>query len=221
MLSRSPAGAQCAPLESATAPAGAHRPNITPSNKELLWQIFKFITPREKQTLAAACVAMSLTSLTNLAFPRVVATLVDGMARHEPPRRRFLASALLLFAAGAAGSWLRTFLFAVANESVATRLRVQLVKRLLQQDMAFFDSTRVQDMLTRITEDTQVTAAAATANLAKAYRYVNSALGGEDDAAPRTPLWRDGACARATGGRACYGVGTSASAGWQGRLQMD
>jgi ATP-binding cassette subfamily B protein len=165
---------------------GAHRPGAL-SNKELLWRIFRFITPREKKMLAAACVAMSLTSLTNLAFPRLISVLVDGMAQHETPRRRFLASALLLFAAGSVGSWLRTYLFAIANESVATRMRVMLVQRLLLQDMPFFDKTRVQDMLMRITEDTQVTATAATANLAKAYRYVNSALGGKGVAARSRP----------------------------------
>jgi ABC-type multidrug transport system fused ATPase/permease subunit len=123
-------------------------------------------------------IAMSFTSLTNLAFPKLVAVLVDGMAKSEPPRRRFLASALLVFAAGAVGSWLRTYLFALASESVTTRLRVELVKRILQQEMAFFDRARVQDLLARVTDDAQVAASAVTANLAKAYRYLNSALGG-------------------------------------------
>jgi ABC-type multidrug transport system fused ATPase/permease subunit len=112
---------------------------------------------------------------------------VDNMAQHETPRRHFLASALLLFAAGSVGSWLRPYLVAIANESIATRMRVMLVQRLLLQDMPFFDKTRVQDMLMRVAEDTQVTATAATANLAKAYRYVNSALGGKHGAARSRP----------------------------------
>ena len=101
-------------------------------------------------------IAMSLTSLANLVFPKLVAVLVDGMAKSEPPRRRFLASALLIFAGGAVGSWLRTYLFALANESVTTRLRVKLVKRILLQDMPFFDRTRKQDLVVRVTEDAQV-----------------------------------------------------------------
>lgn len=128
--------------------------------------------------MSESSIAMSLTSLTNLAFPKLVAALVDGMAKSEPPRRRFLASALCLFAAGAAGSWLRTYLFALANESVTSRLRIELVKRILLQDMPFFDRMRVQDLVARVTEDAQVAASAVTANLAKAYRYLNSALGG-------------------------------------------
>ena len=103
------------------------------SNTELLRRLFKFVTPNEKRTLGAACVAMTFTSLTNLAFPKLVAWLVDGMAKQEPPRRRFLCSALLLFGAGAIGSWLRTYLFAIVNESISTRLRVALVQHILAQ----------------------------------------------------------------------------------------
>ncbi|MGB1607181.1 MAG: hypothetical protein ACPIOQ_81395, partial [Promethearchaeia archaeon] len=55
------------------------------SNTELLRRLFKFVTPNEKRTLGAACVAMTFTSLTNLAFPKLVAWLVDGMAKQEPP----------------------------------------------------------------------------------------------------------------------------------------
>jgi len=68
----------------------------TLSNKELLLRIFKFVTPQEKRMLAAACVAMSITSLANLSFPKLVAVLVDGMAKHDPPKRGFLLSALLM-----------------------------------------------------------------------------------------------------------------------------
>ena len=143
-----------------------------------MMRIFRFVTPHEKRMLAMACIAMSITSLTNLAFPKLVATLVDGMAKNQLPRRRFLLSALLMFGAGAVCSWMRTYLFALANESVATRLRVELVKRILKQDMAFFDRTRVQDILSRVTDDAQVTASATTAHLAKAFRYLNSAVGG-------------------------------------------
>ena len=46
------------------------------------------------------------------------------------------------------------------------------------QDMAFFDKTNTQDLIQRVADDAQITASATTANLAKAYRYLNSALGG-------------------------------------------
>jgi len=68
----------------------------TLSNKELLLRIFKFVTPQEKRMLATACVAMSITLLANLSFPKLVAVLVDGMAKHDPPKRGFLLSALLM-----------------------------------------------------------------------------------------------------------------------------
>jgi ABC-type multidrug transport system fused ATPase/permease subunit len=144
-----------------------------------LRRLFGFVAP-ERGRLLVACAAMSLASVNNLAFPRLVAALIDNMSAggRSGGLRRTLLGSLALFAAGGLGSWLRTFLFNTACESVARRLRKQMLEALMRQDMAYYDKHRVGDLMTRMADDVNVSASAATNNLAKGYRYANSAFGG-------------------------------------------
>lgn len=83
--------------------AGAAR--RTPSTAVTLKRLFGFVAP-ERGRLVVACAAMSIASLNNLAFPRLVAALLDNMAAGGKPgvMRRTLLGSLVLFAVGGLGS---------------------------------------------------------------------------------------------------------------------
>ncbi|EKX37099.1 hypothetical protein GUITHDRAFT_78381 [Guillardia theta CCMP2712] len=150
------------------------------TNKQLFLRLLNFISNDDKKTLAIACIAMSLTSVNNLAFPKIISNLIDSMSNssNTQAKRKLVVSSLIMFAVGAVGSWLRTYLFTIASDSVSKRLRVELFKAILKQESGFFDQTPVQDMQCRMTDDVQAMANATTSNFAKVYRYTNSALGG-------------------------------------------
>ncbi|CAK9163000.1 unnamed protein product [Ilex paraguariensis] len=71
---------------------------------------------------------------------------------------------------------LRSWLFSSASERVVARLRKDLFSHLIQQEIAFFDVTRTGELLSRLSEDTQIIKNAATTNLSEALRNLTTAL---------------------------------------------
>mmetsp|Transcript_38126 Transcript_38126/g.74503 ORF Transcript_38126/g.74503 Transcript_38126/m.74503 type:complete len:611 (-) Transcript_38126:179-2011(-) len=152
-----------------------------PTTLQTLVRLLKAARP-EAPRLIAACAAMTMTSLCNLAFPKIIGALIDHFSglHHTPAAstRRFILGAISVFAVGAVGSWLRTYLFALSSDGVARRLRKALLVSIMKQDLAFFDQSRTSELISRLHDDVNATASATTGHVAKSYRYLNSAIGG-------------------------------------------
>ncbi|XP_058070488.1 ABC transporter B family member 25 isoform X3 [Magnolia sinica] len=71
---------------------------------------------------------------------------------------------------------LRAWLFSSASERVVARLRKNLFSHLINQEIAFFDVTRTGELLSRLSEDTQIIKNAATTNLSEALRNLTTAI---------------------------------------------
>lgn len=71
---------------------------------------------------------------------------------------------------------LRAWLFSSASERVVARLRKNLFSHLVTQEIAFFDVTRTGELLSRLSEDTQIIKNAATTNLSEALRNLATAF---------------------------------------------
>ncbi|GMY12880.1 abc transporter b family member 25 [Fagus crenata] len=71
---------------------------------------------------------------------------------------------------------LRAWLFSSASERVVARLRKDLFSHLIHQEIAFFDVTRTGELLSRLSEDTQIIKNAATTNLSEALRNLTTAF---------------------------------------------
>ena len=83
----------------------------------------------QRLTLTTACLAMSVTSLSNLAFPKLIGKLIDRMnATDRVSNKRFFLMTLAVLAMGAIGSWVRTYCFNLASFSVSRRLRTKLYR---------------------------------------------------------------------------------------------
>ncbi|XP_027125179.1 ABC transporter B family member 25 isoform X4 [Coffea arabica] len=70
----------------------------------------------------------------------------------------------------------RAWLFSSASERVVARLRKNLFSHLIYQEIAFFDVTRTGELLSRLSEDTQIIKNAATTNLSEALRNLSTAF---------------------------------------------
>ncbi|KAK7330274.1 hypothetical protein VNO77_24464 [Canavalia gladiata] len=82
----------------------------------------------------------------------------------------------LIVVIGSVCSALRAWLFYSASERVVARLRKNLFSHLVNQEIAFFDVTRTGELLSRLSEDTQIIKNAATTNLSEAMRNFSTAF---------------------------------------------
>ncbi|RDX76909.1 ABC transporter B family member 25, partial [Mucuna pruriens] len=82
----------------------------------------------------------------------------------------------LIVVLGSICTALRAWLFYTASERVVARLRRNLFSHLVNQEIAFFDVTRTGELLSRLSEDTQIIKNAATTNLSEALRNFSTAF---------------------------------------------
>jgi len=92
-------------------------------------------------------------------------------------RRAALAMAALAMAQGAAIA-LRYLLFTLAGERVVARLRTELFRRVLAQEIAFFDDRRTGELVSRLSADTEAVQGAVSTSISLALRNFASAAGG-------------------------------------------
>ncbi|KAF6171416.1 hypothetical protein GIB67_009557 [Kingdonia uniflora] len=83
---------------------------------------------------------------------------------------------ILIVVIGSICAALRAWLFSSASERVVARLRKNLFGHLIQQEIAFFDVTRTGELLSRLSEDTQIIKNAATTNLSEALRSLSTII---------------------------------------------
>ena len=78
----------------------------------------------------------------------------------------------------AAAIGLRMYLFTVAGERIVARLRQRLYGHIVGQEVAFFDSRRTGELVSRLASDTTVLQATVTVNASMALRNVVLLVGG-------------------------------------------
>ncbi|PON69661.1 ATP-binding cassette containing protein [Trema orientale] len=82
----------------------------------------------------------------------------------------------VIFVIGSISTALRAWLFSSASERVVATLRKSLFSHLINQEIAFYDITRTGELLSRLSEDTQIIKNAATTNLSEALRNLSTAF---------------------------------------------
>nr|CAD1819431.1 unnamed protein product [Ananas comosus var. bracteatus] len=131
--------------------------------------------------LALATIALLIASLSNI-------LIVDN--RHcvkrcrEPEEQAAALNAVkntileivIIVVVGSICTALRAWLFNSASERVVARLRKDLFSHLINQEIAFFDVTRTGELLSRLSEDTQIIKNAATTNLSEALRNITTTI---------------------------------------------
>jgi ATP-binding cassette subfamily B protein len=129
--------------------------------------------------MAAALVALLLASAAMLALPVALRQLIDhGIAAKDASKINlyfvgFLAAAVVygVFAA------LRFYLVTWVGERVVADLRSAIYRRVVRMDPLFYETTRVGEVLSRLTTDTTLVQAIAGVNLSIVLRSVLSLVG--------------------------------------------
>jgi len=142
----------------------------------------------EWPALAGGTVFLAIGSAAGLVYPQAMRLVLDGATGQGratvlgPPGpslvgRAALAMAALAVVQGAAIS-LRYLLFTIAGERVVTRLRRDLFRKVLDQEIAFFDERRTGELVSRLAADTEALQSAVSTSISMALRNLASALGG-------------------------------------------
>nr|BAX39015.1 half-size ABC transporter [Fagopyrum esculentum] len=136
--------------------------------------------------LIIATIALLIASTSSILIPKFGGKIIDIAARDmtTPEQKANALNAVkstilyifLIVIVGSVCTALRAWLFYSSSERVVARLRKRLYSHLINQEIAFFDVTRTGELLSRLSEDTQIIKNAATTNLSEALRNLSTAL---------------------------------------------
>ena len=150
----------------AVAPRAALR-RLSPLFKEEAW------------TLIGATALLLLGSLAALAYPQGIRIIVDGAVGagdHFTVRNAAYVMGGLALLQGVAVSG-RAWLFSLAGERGVKRVREQLFRSLVSQEVAFFDAQRTGDLQSRLASDTASLQGLLSSQLSMALRNVVQVIG--------------------------------------------
>ncbi|XVF49933.1 hypothetical protein PTKIN_Ptkin04bG0056100 [Pterospermum kingtungense] len=136
--------------------------------------------------LILATIALLIASTSSILIPKFGGKIIDivsGDIRTPEQKaealtavRNTILDIFLIVIVGSVCTALRAWLFSSASERVVARLRKNLFTHLINQEIAFFDVTRTGELLSRLSEDTQIIKNAATTNLSEALRNLSTAF---------------------------------------------
>uniref|UniRef100_A0A2K1X5N2 ABC transmembrane type-1 domain-containing protein n=1 Tax=Populus trichocarpa TaxID=3694 RepID=A0A2K1X5N2_POPTR len=136
--------------------------------------------------LIVGTIALLIASTSSLLIPKYGGMIIDIVSRDikTPEQQSEALDAVmntilyivLIVVVGSLCTALRAWLFSSASERVVARLRKDLFSHLINQEIAFYDVTRTGELLSRLSEDTQIIKNAATTNLSEAFRNLTTAL---------------------------------------------
>ncbi|MBZ4332032.1 ABC transporter transmembrane domain-containing protein [Corallococcus sp. AS-1-12] len=134
----------------------------------------------ELGTLLVATLFLLISSGASLVYPQGVRVLIDE-ALNAKNRDLIDKSALVMlavFLVQGVATALRFYLFSTAGERVVMRLRQDFFRRLMDQEVAFFDTHRTGELTSRLASDTTVLQNTVSVNISQGLRNAVQALGG-------------------------------------------
>lgn len=149
------------------------------------YRILKLAKP-EAGILIFATFALCFTSLSKILLPKYAGKVIDivnahggteqGQAKALREVNNTMLEIFVIIVIGAIATAIRTYFFTAASERVVARLRKDLFEHLINQEIAFFDVTRTGELLSRLSEDTQIIKNAATVKLSDAMQSLGTSL---------------------------------------------
>ncbi|NOK35180.1 ATP-binding cassette domain-containing protein [Corallococcus exercitus] len=158
---------------SVTAPT-SHRPSGVTARRLLA------LARPELGTLLFATVFLLISSGASLVYPQGVRILIDEAlnAKNRDLIDKAALVMLAVFLVQGVATALRYYLFSTAGERVVMRLRHDFFQRLMNQEVAFFDTHRTGELTSRLASDTTVLQNTVSVNISQGLRNAVQVLGG-------------------------------------------
>ncbi len=133
----------------------------------------------EWRRLTVATVFLLIGGAASLAYPQVVRVLIDAALESGAATINRAAVVMAgIFAVQAVAAALRYYLFSIAGERIVTRLRENIYRAVIEQEIAFFDARRTGELTSRLTTDATVVQNTVSVNLSMGLRNLVMAFGG-------------------------------------------
>ncbi|RKH42525.1 ABC transporter ATP-binding protein [Corallococcus sicarius] len=134
----------------------------------------------EVPTLVLATCFLVISSGASLAFPQGIRILIDD-ALNAKNRELIDRAALIMlgvFLVQGVATALRAYFFTIVGDRVVMRLRRDFFHRLMDQEVAFFDTHRTGELTSRLQSDTAVLQNTVSVNISMGLRHAVQTLGG-------------------------------------------
>ena len=133
----------------------------------------------EWRRLVVATIFLLVGGTASLAYPRVIGVLIDASVEGGIATINLAAVAMaIIFAVQAVAAALRYYLFSIAGERIVTRLREQVYRSIIDQEIGFFDARKTGELTSRITADAAVLQNTVSVNLSMGLRNLVMVAGG-------------------------------------------
>jgi ABC transporter fused permease/ATP-binding protein len=150
-----------------------------PPRRVSLGRLLRLARPHWR-ALAVGTVFLFLGSSMGLLFPQAIRFIIDG-ALTERDRGLIDRAALgliVIFTVQAVAVSLRYYFFSTIGEKVVARLREDVFRSLVRQEVAFFDERRTGELVSRLASDTTVLQNTVSANISMVLRHLATVVGG-------------------------------------------
>lgn len=134
----------------------------------------------EVRTLALGTVFLLIGSSMGLLYPQAIRVIIDSALEAGDAGIIDQAALMMIviFAVESVATALRYYLFTVSGERIVARLREDLYRRIIGQEVGFFDNQRTGELMNRLASDTTVLQNTVSVNISMALRNVATVTGG-------------------------------------------
>lgn len=134
----------------------------------------------EWRRLALALVFLSIGSVSTLVYPQSLRYILDEALGQKDPKVIDKAALIMigLLLVQAIASALRYVLFSVTGERIVARLREDVYRAILKQEIAFFDGRSTGELTSRLASDTTILQNTVSVNVSMALRNFATMVGG-------------------------------------------
>lgn len=128
---------------------------LTKTNLRYLADVFRFMLPH-RGLFILGLIALALSSLMLLAFPRLSGELLDvasGKGKFFTNLNHVALALLCILFVQSIFSFIRVYTFSIVSERGMADIRKAIYEKIVWLPMSFFDSRRVGELMSRITAD--------------------------------------------------------------------
>ena len=149
----------------------------TPSQVSMR-RLLALATP-EWRRLAVATVFLLVGGAASLAYPQVIRVLIDAALAGGAETINTAALVMAaIFAVQAVAVAMRYYLFTIAGERIVTRLREDVYRSIIEQEIGFFDARKTGELTSRLTADATVMQNPVSVHLSMGLRNLVMVVGG-------------------------------------------
>jgi ABC-type multidrug transport system fused ATPase/permease subunit len=134
----------------------------------------------ERTTLLWGLFFLILSSIAGLVYPQFVRWMVDHVlaAKDYQLLNQVVLGLFVALSISMVAGNVRYYLFTLSGERIVLKLREQLYRSILKQEVAFFDFNRTGDLVSRLSSDCTTLQNTVSVNISQGLRNVAQVLGG-------------------------------------------